>query len=136
VPWKQLGLTLLQYVPVCFLSEMTSSFHHCDDTKSELRRIYEWDHYVGLVEVIDANKDYLNEELYESKKSMRLCTNSFQVVGHITIVDQLKDKLFSIFGKRLHFKRVIHQSTKLILPCKAEGCTRHDLHSAIALHNQ
>jgi hypothetical protein len=109
-----IGMTILQKVPVCFPSEMTSYFHHRDDTEAELRRIYDWDDNSAL-EVIDANKDYLTEELDESKKNVRLYTNIFQIVGCITTVDQLK-KIFSIFGHQLHLRRVIPQSTKLILP--------------------
>jgi hypothetical protein len=128
-------MTILHEAPVCFLSEMTSSFLRRDDTKAELRHICEWNDNSGL-EVIDAHKDYLTEELDESKKNVRLYSNIFQIVGCITTVDLLKERLFSIFGQQLHLRRVIPQSTKLILPYEAEGWTRRDLHSAIALHNQ
>jgi hypothetical protein len=49
-------MTILHDVPVCFLSEMASSFHRRDDTEAELRRIFEWDDNSGL-ELIDFNKD-------------------------------------------------------------------------------
>jgi hypothetical protein len=114
---------------------MTSSFHRRDDTEAELRSICDWDYNAGL-EVVDASKYFLTEELDENKKNVRLYTSIFQIVGCITTVDQLKDKLFSNFGQHLHLRRVIPQSTKLILPYEAEGWTRRDLHSAIALHNQ
>jgi hypothetical protein len=104
-------------------------------TEAELRRICGWDDNSGL-EVIDANKNYLTEELDELKKNARLYTNIFQIVGCITTVDQLKEKLFSIFGQQLHLRRVIPESTRLILPYDAEGWTHRDLHCAIALHHQ
>jgi hypothetical protein len=128
-------MTILQEVSVCFLSEMTSSFHHRDDTEAELRRICGWDENSGI-EVIDAKKDYLTQELGESKKNLRIYMNNFQIVGCITTVKQLKVKLFSIFGQQLHLIRVIPQFATLILPYEAEGWTRRDLHSTIALHNQ
>jgi hypothetical protein len=112
-----------------------SSFHLRDDTEAKLHRICGWDDNSGL-EVIDANKDFLTEELDESKKRARLYMNILQIVGCITTVDQLKEKLFSIFGKQLHLRRVIPKSTKVIRPYDAEGWTRRDLHSAIALRNQ
>jgi hypothetical protein len=128
-------MVILQEVPVCFLSEIASYFHRRDDTEAELRRICGRGDSSGL-EAIDANKDYLAEELDESKKNVRLYTNIFQIVGCITTVDQLKEKLFLVFGQQLHLRKVISKSTKLILPYEAEGWTRHVLHSAIALHNQ
>jgi hypothetical protein len=128
-------MMILHKVSVCFLSEMTSSFHRRDDTKAEVCIICEWDDNSGL-EVIDANKEHLTEELDESNKNVRLYTKKNQIVACITTVDQLKEKLFSIFGQQLRLKRVIPQSTKLILPYEAEGWTRCDLHSAIVLHNQ
>jgi hypothetical protein len=128
-------MTILQEVPVCFLSETTSSFHHRDGTEAELRRICDWDDN-SVLEVIDTNKDYLTEELDDSKKNVRLYTNIFQIFGCITTVNQLKEKLFSIFGQHLYLRRGIPQSSKLILPYKAKGWTRRDLQSAIALLNQ
>jgi hypothetical protein len=114
---------------------MISSFHRRDDTEAELRRICDCDDNSGL-EVIDANKYYLTEEINDSKKNVRLYTNIFQMVECIATVDQLKEKLFSIFGQQLHLRRVVPQSTKLILPYEGEGWTWRDLHFAIALHNQ
>jgi hypothetical protein len=49
-------MTILHEAPVCFLSEMTSSFHCRDDTEAELRHICNWDENSGI-EVIDTNKD-------------------------------------------------------------------------------
>jgi hypothetical protein len=54
-------MTILHEVSVCFLSEMTSSFHRRNDTESELRRICKCDDNAGI-EVIDDNTDYLTEE--------------------------------------------------------------------------
>jgi hypothetical protein len=112
-------MMIIQEVPVCFLSEIISSFHHRYDTEAKLRHICGWDDNSGL-KVIDANKDYLTEELDESKKNVGLSTDIFQIAGCINTVDQLKEKLCSIFGQQLHLKRVIPQSTKLILPYEAE----------------
>jgi hypothetical protein len=81
-------------------------------------------------------KYYVTEELDGLKKNFRVYTNIFQIVGCITTVDQLKDKLFSIFGQQLHLRIFIPQSTKLILLYEAEGWTRRTLHSAIGLHSQ
>jgi hypothetical protein len=78
--WRQIGMTILHEMPVCFVSEMTSSYHHLDDPEVELRHICKWDDNSGL-EVIDDNKDYLTEELDESKKNVRLYVNTSGKAG-------------------------------------------------------
>jgi hypothetical protein len=70
-------MIILHEVPISFLSEMTSYFHHRGDTEVELRRICEWDNNSGI-EVIDANKDYLTEELDEWKNNVRLYTQKLK----------------------------------------------------------